>query len=410
MDHDEEDERKKNWAPLSPENYQRLKRLYYDEKNIFGRDKLWSVFKSRYPDENVSQRSIMEEFLKKQELHQRITRNQAKGSIKPILVRESGHFQLDCGNLQSIRRNNFAYFVCMVDILTKRVFGKPLRSQDQVSVRNFLNELLEDGVEMKSITSDNGQENLGLVQEWARENGVDWRLTKSHTPQSNGAAERTVQTIKKMIYAAVRAGDRNWVAFFPRIIENINNSPSFGAGLKTPAEIEADLEGAYEKMRAKKMKGRGFRFKPKFKVGDRVRRLLPQIGTNIRRRAKQGYFGDDIYTIVGSVKSRHPNFQDSYKLADEDGNVLKGLHAAYSLRLVPEGTEQLERVHNLPPDEEGRYEIDSIVAKRTRRTRNGNVVEYKVKWVGYPGQDSWESREQLLEDAPDAVYEFENTH
>ena len=61
--------------------------------------------------------------------------------------------------------------------------------------------------------------------------------------------------------------------------------------------------------------------------------------------------------------------------------------------------------------EDGRFEVERIVDKREKQksSRLGGVqVEYLVKWRHYPDTDNtWESRETLLDGAADTVAEFE---
>lgn len=406
------DQTPQNWKDITPQDSAQLHHFYYVEKNIFGRDKLYQAYRAAYPNSKISQRTLLD-WLKHQEIWQTTTKNPKKGSIRPILSSKVGHFQIDCGNLEAIEYNRYKYFVVATDILSKRIYAKALRSQSQQEIRNFLQEMKNYGAEMHSFQSDNGVEFQGYVQDWCRVNDVAWRFSKPGSPETNGQAERMVGVLKRMIYASHRLGEKNWALVIPKLVENLNKTGSFGAGLRTPDEIEQNVEESYEKVKAQKLKGRGSRFAPKFKLGDIVRQFIKGDTTDIRRRAKIGYFGKELFEIVSIVPSKHPGFQVGYRLkSQQSGTILKGLFPAYSLRLVPPGTIYLEEnINEPPPDNAGRFEVEAIIDKRTRRSRDGHYVEYRVLWRGYPAnQSTWERRTELMERARDAVQDYENTH
>jgi hypothetical protein len=48
-----------------------------------------------------------------------------------------------------------------------------------------------------------------------------------------------------------------------------------------------------------------------------------------------------------------------------------------------------------------------IVQKLVDKKKENNKVYYKVRWKGYPGQDTWEPRKTLIEDVPLLVKEYE---
>jgi hypothetical protein len=314
----------------------------------------------------------------------------------------------------------FTYIINMVDILTKRLYSTAVKANNQENVRRFLDGLLQDGVEFRTIQSDQGSEFKGIVQGWADENGVKWLFSKAHTPQSNGIVERMNGTVRRMLYASIRTGDPAWPSALPKIVEAINSTVSFGAG-KTPAQVEQDVQGSYEEQRAMRMKGKGVKFSPKFLVGDSVRRLINDESSDIHRKSRTGYFGDKVYTIIDIVPSKHPNFMDSYRLEDSQGQRLQGLYAAYTLRLVPQGSAEdtirpvVENDEELPEDE---YEIEALLNKRTIRVgarrgqqRGQQVTQYQVLWKGYPrSQATWLPRSSLIKTARDLVREYENTH
>lgn len=404
---------KKNWDPLTADDYTKLKAFYYEKKNILGRDRLWYAYRQAHPESQISQRTLLNEFLKKQELWQRTTIAPKKGSIRPIISKEVGNYQIDCMNLSAISYNGYRYIVSAVDILTKRLFAMAIKTQTQQSVVDFLKEMkrLPD-IQIKSFHSDNGTEFQGLVQSWATTNEVKWTFGRAGRPEGQGQIERMNHTTKRMLYAAMRIGDKNWPSILPQLVENINNTMSF-ATKKSPLEVqnaaEEDKERVYDYIKSKKMKSRRG-FEPEFQLGDHVRLLIPSESSDIRRRAKIGYFGSELFEVVAKSKKVHEGFVDSYKLKNlQTGGIIKGLFPSTSLRLVPSDTEKYTGDTRPEATEEGHYEIEALIGKRElRRRRNRNQVQYLVLWADYPRS---EATYENAEDLPaDLVSEYENEH
>jgi hypothetical protein len=60
-------------------------------------------------------------------------------------------------------------------------------------------------------------------------------------------------------------------------------------------------------------------------------------------------------------------------------------------------------------DEVPSYHVDRIVGHRKRR-RNGNAMEYKVRWTGYDSDDdTWEPASRLEVEVPDAIQQYLST-
>ena len=88
------------------------------------------------------------------------------------------------------------------------------------------------------------------------------------------------------------------------------------------------------------------------------------------------------------------------------------IHPVFHVSLLkpymsPEAVPDREAKQLPPPavlvDEHEEFEVEQVLARRSHRRR----IEYLVKWVGYPEYDtSWEP-ESNLDNAKDAIAEFE---
>lgn len=78
---------------------------------------------------------------------------------------------------------------------------------------------------------------------------------------------------------------------------------------------------------------------------------------------------------------------------------------------MPEGTEFLENQEQLPPDEEGHYEVESITGSQTHCVRERNIIEMQVLWKGYPSSESTcEPRTELMQTAPEIVCKYQSSN
>jgi transposase InsO family protein len=67
------------------------------------------------------------------------------------------------------------------------------------------------------LTSDNGTEFGGLFRHQLERLGITHITTSAHHPQSNGAAERLVRTVKTILVAKIGNGHHDWPALLPQL-------------------------------------------------------------------------------------------------------------------------------------------------------------------------------------------------
>ena len=91
------------------------------------------------------------------------------------------------------------------------------------------------------------------------------------------------------------------------------------------------------------------------------------------------------------------------------------IHPVVSIiHLEPALDDPYKRAAPKPPpitiDGEDRYIIDRILQKQLRKVagKKDKIVHYKIRWQGYSAKDDqWIPREELMEQIPDMVEEFD---
>jgi hypothetical protein len=93
--------------PLSASAEADLHNLYYDQKYVFGRDKLFKIAESLGID--ASRRQIMS-WLAKQEIHQRYARAYRTKDVKNTVLSKPKHqIGLDLIDMQNYAHNGYQY-------------------------------------------------------------------------------------------------------------------------------------------------------------------------------------------------------------------------------------------------------------------------------------------------------------
>jgi hypothetical protein len=366
----------------------------------------------------ASRRAVWD-WLSKQEVHQLHQRpNVPRSSMRPIAagVTKMGSIQMD--SIQLTPFNGFARCVTAVDVFSRRLYVFPVKeATPEWSVR-ALTAFLNQGMRCATIQTDQGTEWKGVFPQFCEDQGITHRLARAHSPFSQGSIEKRHGDYKVALYKYMEAkGDPDWISLTPRIVDNLNSTPVAPLN-RSPIEIEQD-ESLHAPLSEKMMAMAGKKYRGQGKgseltLGQYVRLILPYDATNMRKAAKAGYWGKEIYRVRQVVQIRkYMNAQPVYKLENEAGEVMKGSYARWQLNPIPPPTEMVRipqpivRPGPVEVDEEGgeHYEVESIADRRVMR--NGKV-KYRIRYKGWK-KLYWVGEEDV-EGSPELIAQYERTH
>ncbi|KAJ3052678.1 hypothetical protein HK097_005881 [Rhizophlyctis rosea] len=337
------------FQPLSPESEERLKKLYYDSP--FGRNRMYHLFKQRYPDDKTSRRAIMD-WMKRQEIWQLSVRPTLKrGVVRPMVSKKLGSIQMDYLDLSSNPYNGFDAIANAVDIFSKKYYAYPCKKQTIENTIKALEKWMSEGMKISFLQVDNGGSFLGRLPDWC-------------------------SLFKKTLFMLMKTRNTNdWVSLTPGIVKSINSTMTF-ATKKSSDEIEDNAE-LHESVGDMIQRNANKRFKQKgseadLKVDQFVRRRMEYNQTGITKGTKVGFWSKEIYQVVKVVHNRkNPNITASYKIKNIDNNsVTSGLVPRGELLLIPDPRNMQripEAVVRPPPvnedasDEEPEWEVESIL-------------------------------------------------
>lgn len=309
--------------PLTNEQENYLKQLYYDKQMKFGRDKLFKYVQLNNPELHISRRQIYE-WLTKQEVHQLFFRTRKTKTIQA--TRYSKPFQAcgcDLADLSSIEYDNYKYYIAVQDLYSKKIWVEPLKNKEAKSVANAMNKILQD---MKTVydnsptilRTDNGSEFVAKqFQNVLKKYNVKSVFSEAGLPQSNGTIERLNGVIKRQLNMNMKANDtHDWVKILPTIVSNYNNT--YNRSIKTtPNNLHDGKTELKEEVKvSQSLIGKNEKIKDDLlKVGDKVRLKLVH-----KKTEKKVYFwSDEIFTIYKVHKQRKETSRPYYYIKDDNG-------------------------------------------------------------------------------------------
>jgi transposase InsO family protein len=321
--------------PLTSEQEEIIKKVYYNDHMYFGRDKLYKYLSTNFPNTKISRRQVMV-YLQKQENYQRNLRAPSRKTTKAVLTKTTGYIQIDCAEVSANNRG-FKYYISAIDVFTKQCNAVALKSLSTDATLRVMERLLKPFPTVSVIQSDNGKNFTDTkFKEYLDRKDIKQMLSKEYSPWTNGAIEKLNDTIKRLIAKLfIATGKQEWVKHLPKIIENINSTYSFSTK-QVPNDVVNDdnaKEQAKATLEAKFNKNPVNSQLKDYSVGDKVRVVLNKTTTD-----KKGVltYTKEIYTIVRKQGSRKPFVLPTYKLQDEDGDLIKGSYNASELQLVPQ--------------------------------------------------------------------------
>jgi hypothetical protein len=183
---------------------------------------------------------------------------------------------------------------------------------------------------------------------------------------------------------------RRWVDAIQQIVTGINQSPCSSIGGRRPVDVTfANQSAVHEEVVTRTDEERsGARYsRPRFAIGDLVRI------EKYKHRFEKGYTGNFTTEIFSVCEVRQTPSPVTYRLADTDGEQIRGWFYASDLSLIRlppgsgvKGTFKKSSSSSLR-DAQPTWAIEHVLQERRRK---GGVLYCLVKWRGFPdSQNSW---------------------
>ncbi|KAL3087172.1 hypothetical protein niasHS_005411 [Heterodera schachtii] len=269
--------------------------------------------------------------------------------------------QADLADFQTLSRKNsgYRYLLLAVDVLSRRMFGSPVKSKRPADVKRAFEEVFGQMPKLpETLYTDRGLEFVAkTMKEFFAENGIKKYETSSK--KKAAVAERAIRTLKTRLYKYFSAKNTSaWVDVLPKFLTAINNSVCRATGLKPNEISDVNAREVW-----KRVYGEGLvpaKKRPKIKAGETVRIPEPK---HIFEKGYIPNYSDHVHT-VDEARSTNPQH---YLLKDYYGTKLKRKF-------------YLPEITKVQVDENTMYRIEK---KYKERMRDGKK-EILVKFIGFP--------------------------
>jgi len=258
--------------------------------------------------------------------------------------------------------------------------------------------------------------------------GTKLRMSTVDHPQSDGQAERANYSIIQLLKTFCSENAKSWSSLLPTLEFAHNNAPNKSSGVSpffacTGAHPRVAQDFVAGPLATHQSMGVDLLARLKT-ISQKVRDSLTDAQDSQAEIANRGRrevvykIGDKVWldtalaapsTVVADHKKLQPRFSGPYTvLAVQDNTV--DLDLPLSLKTHPRVNLSRVRLHTPPlvelaepdPEEDGSFEVESILRKRSIR----GVMKYLVRWRGYDAtHDTWQTAEDL-ENAQEVLDEF----
>jgi transposase InsO family protein len=291
------------------------------------------------------------------------------------------------------------YGLVLVDICTKYIITRPIPNKQSDTVAKALINIFADYGLPDIIGSDNGREfRNGLMHTLTNTLGIQHRFSTPYYPQSNGAAERSVQMVKNTLRKLCGNDTSNWderlglvqlccnikvrdrtastpfsLMFARQVDLSTNHDPKM-KGKKNPVSVKelvkrADYMAdvvfpAVEERTRKIVEKYNEDFNKKHRIIDIPIDTPVMVKLQGGRPTSLSPLYDGPYTVVRKTRA------GTYVLKDESNELLHREYVPSELKVVSIDESAIE---------EELFEVEEI---RDHKDENGQRL-YLVKWVGY---------------------------
>lgn len=262
------------------------------------------------------------------------------------------------------KNNGFQYWLCVVDVFSKKAWVQPIRSKKAPEVHHAFEKIFAHTTRRPRViqTDKGGEFNNKELKKYLKKHKIDY-FTSENEEIHASIAERFIRTIKGRVFRYFTHNRTvRYVDVLNKIVESYNNTYHRSIGMP-PNNVNKENE---VKIWRRMYGGAPLsNYKFKFKVGDRVR---IQEHRSTFRKGYEGAYTEEIFKIVERIPRNPP----VYKIVDYDNEAITGTFYEKELQKV----KIIDDV----------FIIDKVIRQRRR---NGKT-EYFVSWLGYPKKfNSW---------------------
>lgn len=147
------------------------------------------------------------------------------------------------GDLAEIfESNGYKFLSVFVDLFSRKIWVKPMKVKTAANVMSALKEVLDDGVEVQTLSTDQGKEYIAAEsREFYDKHDIRYVLKTGFSKAY--MAEHMIYVLKKRLFILMRSsGQSEWEKLVGTVARNWNNSACPAIGGLVPSSINATNE------------------------------------------------------------------------------------------------------------------------------------------------------------------------
>ena len=345
--------RKRYTDPSAPGSFQGPEKLYTSAKKA--------------GQANVSRKDVSK-YLEKEDTY---TLNRALNNKFPrnrvVVQGIDSQWDMDLMDLSLLEKDNVGnkYVLLAIDIFSRYVWLRPLKSKHAKVVVSALDTVLSEGRQPRSIRTDGGSEFQNkLMKSYLEERGI--HIFHTFNDKQANYGERAIKTIKSKLYRyLISRNTLNYLEVLQDLVKSYNNTVHSSLG-RPPSNVNKGNESEVRlDQYLLRRRPRLHRYKQhiRFNIGDQVR-------VSYRREPFDREYGQrwsrEIFVIAeGRMRVGIP----VYKLNDWNGDPIKGTFYQAQLQKVT-------------AHEDNSFKIEKILRRRRRKGK----TQLFVSWKGWPAK------------------------
>lgn len=279
------------------------------------------VKEAKRKDKRITRDNVAK-YLEKQHAystHKPVRTKFRRNKIRAIAV--DSHWQIDLCDMQKLAKHNdgYRYILTCVDVLSKHVWGIPVKDKKSSTVRQAFIKILKGGRRPWWLFSDSGKEFLGKpFQDLMVEKRITHYVATSYPQVKCPNVERFNRTLKTRLwkYFSQRKTFR-YINVLQSTINAINHSVSQPIGCRPVDVTKENEKEIIQKLYGPRIPPSILKKQIKYRVGDRVRI------SKEKKTFTKGYesnFTDEIFTVTEAI----PRDPPVYSLKDLRGEPIQG--------------------------------------------------------------------------------------
>lgn len=352
-----------------------LHKLYYDPSHPAGFGGIQTLYKhakKKLKSLTLNQVKLWLQEQKTYTLHKPIRRKFSRRVT--ITATSDQQWQADLADVQTLSKYNddFRYLLCVIDVFSRYAWVVPLKDKTSSALVQGFNKIFKMSNRIpSSLQTDKGKEFLNHgFQKFLKTHNIHYFTTEN--PETKASiVERFQRTLKTRMWKYfTHHKTRKYVDVLPHLVKAYNHSIHRTIQM-APASVTKENEVHVSQRFTPKSQTKD----PPIHVGDLVRL------NKTKKTFEKGYLPNwtmELFKIT-HIKPTHP---PTVQVEDLSGEKIEGSFYLSEIQVIK--------------DKEV-YEIDSILARRTRTVDGKKIKEIKVHWLGYPEKfDSWIPESHLV--------------